>query len=282
MSPFSSRTGRPLILAFEGWNDAGEAASGAVKAIIEHYILEPGPAVESEQFYDYQLNRPSVELTETGGRRINWPTTTLYIPSTKDVGVHALLGTEPSRAWPTFVANFLDEALAADVTGIIVLGSMLADVPHTRPVEVSRSSESASVRGLLGCDSSRYEGPVGIPTVFANFSEQVGIPSVSLWASVPHYVHHSPAPKVTLALLENLIEIADFDIDLTSIRAEAATWEVGINDMAEGDEDMTDYIRRLEEDRDIEIADESDDVSGDEIAEEFERFLRSTDDGDKS
>jgi len=196
--------------------------------------------------------------------------------------VHALLGTEPSRAWPTFVANFLDEALAADVTGIIVLGSMLADVPHTRPVEVSRSSESASVRGLLGCDSSRYEGPVGIPTVFANFSEQVGIPSVSLWASVPHYVHHSPAPKVTLALLENLIEIADFDIDLTSIRAEAATWEVGINDMAEGDEDMTDYIRRLEEDRDIEIADESDDVSGDEIAEEFERFLRSTDDGDKS
>jgi hypothetical protein len=98
---------------------------------------------------------------------------------------------------------------------------------------------------------------------------------------VPHYVHHSPAPKVTLALLESLIEIADFDIDLTDIRNEAATWETGINDMAEGDEDMTEYIRRLEEDRDIDIADDTEEVSGDEIAEEFERFLRSTDDGDK-
>lgn len=275
MSPFSSKTGRPLIIAFEGWNDAGDAASGAVRAIIENYALEPGPGVDSETYYDYQLNRPTVETNEDGSRRINWPTATMFIPSTIDGRIHALLGTEPSRSWPTFVATFLDEALAADVTGIIVLGAMLADVPHTRPIEVSRSSESASVRGLLGCERSQYEGPVGIPSVFAGFSEQVGIPSVSLWASVPHYVHHSPVPKVTLALLENLVEIAELDMDLTEWRDEAREWEVGVNEMAEGDEDMTEYIHRLEEERDI--AGEAEEASAESIAEEFERFLRSTD-----
>lgn len=275
MSPFSSKTGRPLIIAFEGWNDAGDAASGAVRAIIENYALEPGPGVDSETYYDYQLNRPTVETNEDGSRRINWPTATMFIPSTTDGRIHALLGTEPSRSWPTFVATFLDEALAADVTGIIVLGAMLADVPHTRPIEVSRSSESASVRGLLGCERSQYEGPVGIPSVFAGFSEQVGIPSVSLWASVPHYVHHSPVPKVTLALLENLVEIAELDMDLTEWRDEAREWEVGVNEMAEGDEDMTEYIHRLEEERDI--AGEAEEASAESIAEEFERFLRSTD-----
>ncbi|MEN9740460.1 MAG: hypothetical protein RLZ72_726 [Actinomycetota bacterium] len=275
MSPFSSKTGRPLIIAFEGWNDAGDAASGAVRAIIENYGLEPGPGVDSEQYYDYQLNRPSVETNPDGTRRINWPTTTMYIPANAEGRIHALLGTEPSRSWPTFVATFLDEALAADVTGIIVLGAMLADVPHTRPIEVSRSSESASVRGLLGCERSQYEGPVGIPSVFAGFSEQVGIPSVSLWASVPHYVHHSPVPKVTLALLENLVEIAELDLDLTDWREDAREWEEGVNEMAEGDEDMTEYIHRLEEERDI--TGEAEEASAESIAEEFERFLRSTD-----
>lgn len=277
MNPFSSRTGRPLIIAFEGWNDAGDAASGAVEALIGQYGLVPGPTVESEQYYDYQLNRPTVETNVDGTRRLNWPTTTMYLPGDADTRLHALLGTEPSRSWPTFVANFLDEALAADVTGIIVLGSMLADVPHTRPIEVSRSSESATVRGLLGCERSQYEGPVGIPSVFAGFSEQVGIPSVSLWASVPHYVHHSPVPKVTLALLENVVEIAELDFDLTDLRNDAREWEAGVNEMAESDEDMTEYIHRLEEDRDITT--DAEEVDAESIAEEFERFLRSTDDG---
>lgn len=277
MNPFSSRTGRPLIIAFEGWNDAGDAASSATLALIDHYGLVPGPTVDSEQYYDYQLNRPTVETNLDGTRRLNWPTTTMYLPVEEDTRVHVLLGTEPSRSWPTFVANFLDEALAADVTGIIVLGSMLADVPHTRPIEVSRSSDSATVRGLLGCDRSQYEGPVGIPSVFAGFSEQVGIPSVSLWAPVPHYVHHSPVPKVTLALLENVVDIAELDFDLDELRADAREWEEGVNEMAEGDEDMSDYIHRLEEERDI--SGEAEDASAESIAEEFERFLRSTDEG---
>lgn len=277
MNPFSSRTGRPLIIAFEGWNDAGDAASGVVESIIGQYELLPGPTVDSEQYYDYQLNRPTVETNLDGTRRINWPTTTMYLPGDSESRIHALLGTEPSRSWPTFVANFLDEALAADITGIIVLGAMLADVPHTRPIEVSRSSESATVRGLLGCERSQYEGPVGIPSVFAGFSEQVGIPSVSLWASVPHYVHHSPVPKVTLALLENVVEIAELDFDLTDLRNDAREWEQGVNEMAEGDEDMSEYIHRLEEERDI--SGDAEEADAESIAEEFERFLRSTDDG---
>lgn len=278
MSAFSSREGRPLILGFEGWNDAGEAASSAVRAIVERYSLDASFSVDTETFYDYSqgATRPTIDFVPDEGRRITWPTASLFVPSDLGTNVYAILGTEPSRSWPTFAATFLDEALAHDVTSIIVVGSQLADAPHTRPIEVAISSDNARVREELGCERSQYEGPIGIPTVIAQFAEQVGLPTVSLWASFPHYVHHSHSPKVTLALLEEIQRIADLDIDLGEWAERALEWESSIDEIAENDEDMSEYIHRLEEDRDAATAP---DASGDAIAAEFEQFLRSKEDG---
>ena len=276
MTVFSAKTGRPLIVAFEGWNDAGDAATSAVRAVIERYSLDATFSIDTEVFYDYQQVRPTIEYIPDEGRRINWPTASLFTPSDISTNVHVLLGTEPSRSWPTFAATFLDEALAADITGVIVLGAALAEVPHTRQIEVGKTSDNVQVRESVGCERSQYEGHIGITTVVAQFAEQVGIPSVSLWAGVPHYALNSPSPKVTLALLEELNSFAELDIDLTDYRAQSAEWEETVNDIAEGDEDMSDYIQRLEEERDAASAP---DASGDAIAAEFEEFLRKSDEG---
>ncbi len=271
MTNFSISTGRPLIVAFEGWNDAGEAASTAVKAVIDRFDLVQGFSVETELYYDYQLVRPTIEFTTDDDRRIHWPTASLFVPADIATNAMVLLGTEPSRSWPTFAATFLDEALAADITGIIVVGSMLADVPHTRPIEVTCTSDNPEVRAALGCERSQYEGPIGIPTVFAQFAEQVGIPSVAVWASVPHYVHNSPSPKVARALMTKIMEITGIELDTTQLDVESENWEKGVNDMVAGDDDLTEYIAQLEEKRDAETSAEA---SGDALAEEFEKFLR--------
>lgn len=276
MSAFSAREGRPLIVAFEGWNDAGESATGAVRAIIEHFELDATFSVDTEAFYDYLTTRPTIDFVPEEGRRITWPTTSLFVPSDSVTTIHAILGTEPSRSWPTFAATFLDEALAHDVTGIIVVGALLADVPHTRPIDISVTSDNARVREEFGCERSQYEGPIGIPTVLAQFAEQVGIPTMSLWASFPHYVHHSPSPKVTLAILDEIKGITDMNFDREPWEARAREWEAGIDEIAENDEDMSEYIHRLEEDRDAATAP---DASGEAIAAEFEQFLRSKEDG---
>lgn len=276
MTVFSVKSGRPLIVAFEGWNDAGDAATSAVRAVIERYNLDSTFSIDTEVFYDYQQVRPTIEFIPDEGRRINWPTASFFAPTDISTNVHALMGTEPSRSWPTFAATFLDEALAADITGVIVLGAALAEVPHTRPIEVGRTSDNAQVREQFDCERSQYEGHIGITTVVAQFAEQVGIPTLSLWAGVPHYALHSPSPKVTYALLAELNEIAELDIDLTEFEAQAKEWEETVDEIAEGDEDMTDYIQRLEEERDNTTGPLA---SGDAIAAEFEEFLRSNDDG---
>ena len=276
MTVFSAKSGRPLIVAFEGWNDAGDAATSAVRAVIERYALDSTFSVDTEVYYDHEQVRPTIEFIPEEGRRINWPTATLFAPTDISTTVHAILGIEPSRSWPTFAATFLDEALAADITGVIVLGAALAEVPHTRPIEVGRTSDNAQVREQFDCERSQYEGHIGITTVVAQFAEQVGIPTVSLWAGVPHYAVNSPSPKVTLALLAELNEIAELDIDLTEFEAQAQEWEDSVDNIAEHDEDMSDYIRRLEEERD---RTSGPDASGDAIAAEFEEFLRSNDEG---
>jgi len=184
---------------------------------------------------------------------------------------------EPARTWQAFASEFIDVALRDDVTGLVTLGAMLSDVPHTRPISIFASSQNDEVREAYGLDRSLYEGPVGILSVFEHFAENAGIPTASLWASVPHYVASAtPSPKVTLALLDRLEELTGVDVPRDHLRTEAAAWEASIDAAAADDEDMAEYIRQLERTRDTW---DSPDASGDAIAQAFERYLKRRGDG---
>ena len=290
-------SGRILVVAFEGWNDAGEAASGAVRTLKGLLDLYPVAEFESEDYFDYQFNRPLVTSDDDGNRSLVWPNVTIFGPTTVtkqtakraglatdaelSVGVadnsnlYLLLGTEPSRGWKSFSAEILDTVRDTGVTGIVMLGAMLADVPHTRPISVFVSSENAVVRKELSIERSSYEGPVGILSVLGAAAEKAGIPTMSIWASVPHYVHNAPSPKATLALIDKLEEIIDVVIPRGDLVGDAATWESGIDALASEDEDMSSYIEQLEQARDTV---DSPEASGEAIAHEFEKYLRRGDD----
>jgi hypothetical protein len=268
---------RPLIVAFEGWNDAGEAASAAVATLRDLLELYPVFEVDAEEYFDFQFNRPTMSLDETGHRVLAWPGVTLYAP-TGPHDLHVLLGAEPSRNWKSFTAEVLEAIEDREITGVIFLGAMLADVPHTRPISVFVSSDNSDVRAGLGVERSSYEGPVGILSVLAMACEVLGIPTASIWASVPHYVHSVPSPKATLALVEKLEGITGVEIPRGDLPLEAAAWETGIDALAGDDDDMAAYIAGLEQARDTV---DSPEASGEAIAEEFEKYLRKRGDNGK-
>ena len=287
-------SGRLLVVAFEGWNDAGEAASNAVRTLEEQLELVPITTVDPEDYFDYQFNRPNISLDDDGNRVIEWPSVTMYGPAdagssdvvplaadaqlavTGDNGanVYLLVGTEPSRGWKTFTAEILDAIDTHGITAVVFLGAMLADVPHTRPISVFVSSENSDVRERLSIERSSYEGPVGILSVLSDAAERAGIPTMSIWASVPHYVHNAPSPKATLAIIDKLEEIIDVVIPRGELVDEAAAWETGIDALASDDDDMTSYIEQLEQARDTV---DSPEASGEAIANEFEKYLRRED-----
>ena len=287
-------SGRLLVVAFEGWNDAGEAASNAVRTLEEQLELVPITTVDPEDYFDYQFNRPNISLDDDGNRVIEWPSVTMFGPAdvessdvvplaadaelavTGDNGanVYLLVGTEPSRGWKTFVLEILEAVDTHGITAVVFLGAMLADVPHTRPISVFVSSENPSVRERLSIERSSYEGPVGILSVLSDAAEKAGIPTLSIWASVPHYVHNAPSPKATLAIIDKLEEIIDVVIPRGELVDEAAAWETGIDALASDDDDMTNYIEQLEQARDTV---DSPEASGEAIAHEFEKYLRRED-----
>lgn len=268
------RTGPVVVVAFEGWNDAGEAASGVARSLRDQLQAVSVSTVESEDYFDYQFNRPTVVIDDDGDRVLEWPDVTLYGPQTGESDLHVLLGTEPSRGWKTFAGEIVDQLLAVDAATVVFLGAMLADVPHTRPISVFVSSENRTVRERYNLERSSYEGPVGILSVLSDAAERAGIPTISIWASVPHYVHNAPSPKATLAIIERLEEYIDVVVERGSLIEDAAAWESGIDALAGDDDDMRAYIEQLEQARDTV---DSPEASGDAIAEEFERYLRRRD-----
>ena len=289
-------TSRILVVAFEGWNDAGEAASGAVRTIANGCDLTVLYAVDPELYYDYQFTRPMIALDEAGHRVINWPGAEMFGPvldaeaadaaadglhamgSGAD-GLHVLIGSEPARSWKAFAAEVMDAALAAQIDFIVFFGAMLADAPHTRPLAVFATSDQADVRAEFGLEPSSYEGPTGIVGVLAAAAAQAGIPSVSLWAAVPHYVHSPPSPKAALSLIRRFEDLTGIAIPIGELEEEADNWTASVDALAASDEDMAGYIEPLERARD---AMDSAEATGDAIAEEFERYLRRTDDkGDR-
>jgi len=262
---------RILVVAFEGWNDAGEAASAAARRLRESFEVVPVADVDPEAYFDYQFSRPMITSEPDGSRRIVWPSVTLYAPANDSHHVHLLMGTEPSREWQTFAEEILERAGELDLDIVVFLGAMLADVPHSRPIGVHATSDAAEVREILGLARSQYEGPVGIISVLAAAFEEAGLPSISVWASVPHYVHNAPSPKATLALLDRIEELVGISAERGDLLAESQAWETGIDQLADDDEEMASYIQSLERARDTVDAPEA---TGDAIAEEFERYLR--------
>jgi hypothetical protein len=271
---------RVLITAFDGWNDAGEAASAAVSLLREQGGYETVFSIDPELYFDYQYTRPQMTSDADGRRFLRWPEATLLRPARRSRGgteLWLLTGVEPARAWQAFAGEFVDVALREDITGMVALGSMMSDVPHTRPISVFAGSDNERVRTALDLERSTYEGPVGILSVLAEAAAAAGIPSASLWASVPHYVAgHTPSPKATLALLDRLEDITGAEVPRGDLATEALAWEASIDAAAADDEEMSEYIRQLEQTRDTW---DSPEASGDAIAQEFERYLRRGGDG---
>lgn len=278
-----------MVVAFEGWTDAGDAASGAVRRLVDAAELEAFDEIEPDEYVDFAMHRPVVRTLEDGTRALQWPATVAYAPTkpsareplAADAGLDvssgnegelfAMLGAEPSRNWTAYAAEFLEIVRGCEVDAIVFVGAMLADVPHTRPIATTISSDSRELQARLGVLQSEYEGPTGIMTVLSLAAQDAGIQTVSLWASVPHYVHNAPAPKAVIALLDRLAEIVDVTIPLGDLPEQSGEWERGIDELTERDDDMRAYIGKLEEQRD---AVESPEASGEAIAHEFERFLR--------
>ncbi len=269
---------RVLIAAFEGWNDAGEAASGAVRRLRDEFALAAVAEIDPEEYFDYQFSRPVAAIGPDGERHILWPGVTVFAPEDESTSVHLIIGTEPSRMWKSFAAELLEIVEQHDIDLVVFLGAMLADAPHTRPISTFASSESAEVRDAFeAVERSQYEGPTGIVGILSDAFDRAGIPTMSIWASVPHYVHNSPSPKATLALLDKLQELVGIEVPRDELVAESAEWESGIDQLADDDEEMATYIETLERQRDTVDAPEA---SGDAIAEEFEKYLRRHDGSD--
>ncbi len=268
-----------VIAAFEGWNDAADAAS----AVVDHLMLVWGArtigAVDPEDFYDFQVNRPVVGTDALGHRRITWPTTSIAIasPPELDRDVVLIRGIEPNMRWRQFCAELLAACEELGGTLVVTIGALLADTPHTRPIPVTGTATEPELVDRLKLEQSTYEGPTGIVGVFQESCIQIDVPAVSYWAAVPHYVAQPPCPKATLALLGQLEDLLEASIPLGDLPEDARAWERGVDELAEEDEDVADYVRALEETRDTTDLPEA---SGEAIAREFERYLKRRQDED--
>ncbi|HEY0775536.1 MAG TPA: PAC2 family protein [Nocardioidaceae bacterium] len=269
-----------LIAAFEGWNDAADAASAVVDHLIKVWDARVVAAIDPEDFYDFQMNRPVVGTNDAGMRKITWPSTQMSVcrPPGSSRDVILLRGIEPNMRWRQFCAELLAAAEELGTELVVTLGALLADTPHTRPVPVSGTATEPDLVDRLKLEESTYEGPTGIVGVFQDACVQLDIPAVSFWAAVPHYVAQPPCPKATLALIGQIEDLLEISIPLADLPEESRAWERGVDELAEEDEEIADYVRALEETRDTA---ELPEASGEAIAREFERYLKRRETGDQ-
>ena len=262
-----------LVAAFEGWNDAGDAASEAIEHLREVWAATPLADLDSEEYYDYQVNRPQITVDDGGIRKLVWPATRIYVARVplfpRDIVL--VQGIEPNMKWQQFVREILGLATELEVSLVITLGALLSDIPHTRPVPVTATSTQPSLQTQYDLEPSTYEGPTGIVGALQEACSRFDIPAMSLWAAVPHYVSQPPCPKATLALVRRIEDILDMPVPLGELADEARAWELGVDDLAAEDEEVAEYVRQLEEARD---ATDLPEASGEAIAKEFERYLK--------
>lgn len=263
-----------LVAAFEGWNDAGDAASTAVEHLQLSWDAQPLAELDPEEYYDFQVTRPTTKLVDGVTRRLEWPTTRLSVcrPPGASYDVVLLHGIEPNMRWRSFCAELLDHVQRLGITTVVTMGALLADTPHTRPTPVTGTSYDAESASRFKLERSKYEGPTGITGVFQDACVQSGIPAISFWAAVPHYVSAPPSPKATLALLHRVEEVLDVEVPLGPLPEQAEEWESTVSEMAEEDEEVASYVRALEERGDTEGS--LHEASGETLAADFERYLR--------
>jgi proteasome assembly chaperone (PAC2) family protein len=267
-----------LIAAFEGWNDAGEASSGVLAHLETEWKATPLVELDPEDYYDFQVTRPIVELGEGLTRSIIWPTTRLLVtrPPGAERDVVLLRGIEPNMRWRSFCAEIVGLCQELGVELAVLLGALLNDSPHTRPVPIVGSVSDAGLARALNLELTKYEGPTGIVGVLQHSLSSASMRTVSLWASVPHYVAQPPNPKATLALLRRVEDLLDIPMPYGELAEEARAWENGVDELASQDSEVADYVKELEERKD---AADLPEASGDAIAAEFERYLRRRDRG---
>jgi proteasome assembly chaperone (PAC2) family protein len=267
---------RPVLVAsFRGWNDGGQGASMANGFLSRTWRAEKFASIDSENFFDFQSTRPHVTLVEGSVRRIDWPENVFEHarPARSDRDAVLLLGTEPGLRWRTFAGLVSGLASELGVELVVTLGALLADVPHTRPAPVTASASDASLMEELGVQPSRYEGPTGIVGVLHDACHVAGIPSLSLWAAVPHYVSLTPSPRAAKALCDRLGTLLDIPLDTTELEAASEAYMQQVSEAVAADEETAAYVEELEG-RIDEIVEESELPSGDTLAAELTRFLR--------
>jgi proteasome assembly chaperone (PAC2) family protein len=262
-----------MLVAFTGWNDAGESASQVISHLLEEWGGSVVAEFDPEDFYDFQVNRPAIKLDENGAREIVWPTTKIFSVRPPHVTRDLLLvlGAEPSMRWKSFSSELLDVADDYEVDLLVMLGGLLADVPHSRPIAVSATASDPTLAKEMGVEPSQYEGITGILGVIGDEAKRRELSAISLWAAVPHYVSTTPSPKATLALIERLEEYLGIHLPLGNLKERATIWESSVDRMAAEDSEVGDYVRELERNKDD---DELRETTGESIAKEVERFLR--------
>jgi hypothetical protein len=260
------------VVAFEGWNDAADAATAVVDHLEQAWPTRPVTTLDPEEFYDFQVTRPMLTRVD-GTRHIEWPTTRFGAasPSGAERDVVLIRGIEPSMRWRSYCRQVLQVCQALGVRRLVLLGALLADVPHTRPLPVSGSGSGGEIAERLRLTPTRYEGPVGIVGVLHEAGFRAELEMVSFWAHVPHYANSPPCPKATLALLHRVEEVLDLPVPTRDLPEQSAEWEARVRTAAEQDPELDAYVRELE----ARAGDpQLHPLTGDEIASEFEKYLR--------
>ncbi len=261
------------ICGFLGWNDAAETASNVIDHLIEVWDATEIASFDPDNYYDYQVARPRVRLNDEGSRIIDWPTTKIFLadPPGSPNPILLVQGIEPNMKWRTYVAELLDIFDDYETSLIISCGALLADAPHTRPVPVTTVAATPELSDALDLEQSTYEGPTGIIGVLQDAASVREVASVSIWAAIPHYVSSPPNPKGTLAIISRLEDLLDIAIPLDDLVDESRAWQDGVDELAADDDEISDYVNRLETTVD---ASDLPEASGEAIAREFERYLK--------
>jgi proteasome assembly chaperone (PAC2) family protein len=263
-----------LLAAFRGWNDGGEAATGALAYMRDRWEAQPFAELDPEEFYDFQVTRPTVRLVDGVTRRIEWPEARFVHARAAGRDIVLFLGIEPNVRWRTFTDAFVEVAKELGITTTVTLGAFLADVPHTMPTPVTGSAGDERRAAELGLSTSRYEGPTGIVGVLHDAFAKEGLASASLWAAVPHYLPGGPNPKAARALVDKAAAFLGVNIDTETLDRAGASWQTQISSQVEENAELAGYVRQLEE-----AAGRREGLpdilpSGEALAAELERFLR--------